>query len=585
MERLQAENLNGTRYLFFTGKGGVGKTTTACAIGTSLADSGSHVLLVSTDPASNLQDVFEQKIEQTATAIASVPGLHAINLDPEEAAKTYRDSVVGPYRGLLPEDAITNMEEQLSGACTTEIAAFDEFSHLLTDKPVAEAYDFVLFDTAPTGHTLRLLQLPLAWSSFLETSDHGASCLGPLSGLEAKKELYQDALHTLTDQAKTSLILVARPDISSLKEAERAGRELQDIGIENQTLIVNGLFQRSTEDATAVQLEQGQQEAIDALPAFFADKKQYYLPLFGFHLTGMDSLRRLWNEEESASPSVSEEERPSLELPSLSSIVEELAPLEKGVFMTMGKGGVGKTTVAASVAMGLVKKGLRVHLTTTDPANHLSYSGLTKDMKEKLKVSSIDPKQVVADYKAKVLADVTGELTEDELAYIKEDLESPCTEEIAVFQAFAEVVEEADNEFVIIDTAPTGHTLLLLDSAGSYEKEVERSSGSVNKAVTNLLPRLRNPEETFVAVVTLPEATPVLEAERLQEDLKRASIQPHWWIINQSLYGAGTTDPVLQGRSAAEYRWINKVNTELADRAVLIPWKPAETAAASVQKV
>ncbi|RKD73641.1 arsenite efflux ATP-binding protein ArsA [Sinobaca qinghaiensis] len=584
MERLQAESLGSTRYLFFTGKGGVGKTTTACAIGTSLADSGKNVLLVSTDPASNLQDVFEQEIGQTATAIASVSGLHAINLDPEEAAETYRNSVVGPYRGLLPEDAIANMEEQLSGACTTEIAAFDEFSHLLTDKPVAETYDFVLFDTAPTGHTLRLLQLPLAWSSFLETSDHGASCLGPLSGLEAKKELYQEALHTLSDREQTSLILVARPDTSSLKEAERAGHELQEIGIVNQTLIVNGLFERSTEDETAVQLEQGQQKALEAMPAFFTDKQRYYLPLFGFHLTGMDSLRRLW-EEETIPPADAEKERPPLELPSLSTIVEKLAPLEKGVFMTMGKGGVGKTTVAASVAMGLVKKGLRVHLTTTDPANHLSYAGLTPEMKDKLKISSIDPKQVVADYKNKVLADVKQELSEEELAYIKEDLESPCTEEIAVFQAFAEVVEQADDEFVIIDTAPTGHTLLLLDSAGSYEKEVERSSGSVNKAVSHLLPRLRNPLETFVAVVTLPEATPVLEAERLQEDLKRASIQPQWWVINQSLYGSGTKDPVLQGRSASEYKWIHKVNTELAERAVLIPWKPAGAAAASIQSV
>ncbi|WP_269411384.1 arsenical pump-driving ATPase [Lentibacillus daqui] len=565
-----------TQFLFLTGKGGVGKTSTACATAVELAGNGKKVLLISTDPASNLQDVFGIDLINSPKAVPSVENLYASNLDPEISATAYREKVVGPYRGVLPDSVVVTMEEQLSGACTVEIAAFDEFTTLLTNTEITNEYDHIIFDTAPTGHTLRLLQLPTAWNGFLEESTHGASCLGPLSGLGDKKNLYSNTVEVLSDSTKATLILVTRPDTSSLMEADRASKELKEIGIKNQTLIVNGLLQNYMKgDEVSTAFYQRQRDALNQMPVNLKQTVSYSLPFVSYSLTGIENLRYLFKEH--VIP-VSEENQENKigELPNLNNVISDFSSSNIRIIFTMGKGGVGKTTVASAIAVGLVEKGHRVHLTTTDPAAHLQHQFQNYELNQNLTISSINPKDEVEKYKTEVLANAGEDLDEEGLAYLQEDLNSPCTEEIAVFRAFAEVVAQSENEIIVIDTAPTGHTLLLLDAAQSYSKEIARSTGEVPESVTKLLPKIRNPKETSVVITTLAEATPVLEASRLQDDLRRANINPKWWVINQSLFATDTIDPILKGKAASESEWIHEVNQNLTDRCAIIPWLSEE---------
>lgn len=551
-----------TKYLFLTGKGGVGKTSVACATAVALADAGKKVLLISTDPASNLQDVFSMELTNKATAIDAVPNLAVANLDPVQAAAEYRESVIGPYRGLLPEAALRNMEEQLSGSCTVEIAAFNEFTNFLTDETVARDYDHVIFDTAPTGHTLRMLQLPSAWSQFIQKSKHGASCL------ESRKELYKQAVRTLADREQTTMLLVARPDDLPLKEAARASKELVALGIANQQLIINGLLASWDDDATKTLYEK-QQAALQAMPRVISDLPRFQIPLRTYNITGLDHVRALLKGEvpEAATELTLERVQP------LQAVIDDLESSHRKVIFTMGKGGVGKTTVAAAIALGLARRGHRVHLTTTDPAAHLQY---VVSQTDNLTLSHIDEAVELRHYQEEVLnqAKANG-LGPSDLAYIEEDLRSPCTQEIAVFHAFADIVEAADDQIVVIDTAPTGHTLLLLESTESYDKEIRRTHGSTPPSVQHLLPRLKG-KETEVVIVTLPEATPVYEALRLEADLKRTQLRSKWWVINKSFYQARTTSPLLKAKASHEIPWINKVDEHTQGHTALIAWRPDE---------
>lgn len=572
------------RFLFFTGKGGVGKTTIASTIALRLAEAGKRVLLVSTDPASNLDDVFEMQASATATPVASVPALSIMNLDPEVAAEAYRERVVGPYRGRLPAAAIRSMEEQLSGACTVEIAAFNEFTRLLADQSLIAQFEMILFDTAPTGHTLRLLSLPNAWSGFIETSSHGASCLGPLAGLDAQQEQYRATVQALADAQRTTVVLVSRPEQSSLQEAARASAELRALGIASQRLVLNGVLQQATDDAIARAMAERQQVTFQALPQLFHDTSIVAVPLVASNLTGMAALRDLAAQstilDEGQHVTVHKvqmvhETRQyqlslSQSLPTLDALVQQLARDKHGVVMTMGKGGVGKTTIAAALAVALARAGQRVHLSTTDPAAHLIQT-LAGDTPPGLSVQRIDPAVEVQRYTQEVLAEA-GNLDAEGRALLEEDLRSPCTEEIAVFRAFARTVQEAEHGFVVLDTAPTGHTLLLLGAAESYHREVARAIGHVPDAVRALLPRLRDPHYTKVLVVTLAESTPVQEAERLQTDLRRADIEPYGWIINASLAASGTHHPLLIQRAYLEQSHIQRVTHHLANHCWLVPW-------------
>lgn len=578
MKQFDIKEIDLTKYLFFTGKGGVGKTSTACASAISLADEGNEVLLISTDPASNLQDVFETELDNKGVRIEGVEGLTVANLDPIEAANEYKESVVGPYRGQLPDSVIENMEEQLSGSCTVEIAAFNEFSKFITDSDLKDKYDYIIFDTAPTGHTLRMLQLPSAWTSFISESTHGASCLGQLSGLEDEKETYKFAVDTLADGKLTSLVLVARPEETPLLEANRASAELSELGINNQILIINGLLS-AHDDEVSKAFYKKQKESLDKMPEGLKDLKTFFIPLRGYNLNSIENLRSLLLEDKEY---ISDVDININESTRLKDIVDDLYKNEKKVIFTMGKGGVGKTTMASAIAKGLADKGQKVHLTTTDPANHLT--GMIEE-DDLLTISHIDEDQELKKYQEEVLENAKKTMSDDDLEYVKEDLRSPCTQEIAVFRAFADVVDKADSEVVVIDTAPTGHTLLLLDSTESYNQEIEKNQGNVPESAKKLLPRLKNSDETEVLIVTLAEPTPFYESKRLEEDLKRAGIYSKWWIINSSIYKTGSTNKTLQAKANSELEWINKVDERTDGNFTIIPWSSDQIKGSNLDKL
>lgn len=563
-----------TRNLFFTGKGGVGKTSVACATAVRLADAGKRVLLVSTDPASNLDEVLGVALGNHPTAIPSVPKLFAMNLDPEKSAAEYRERMVGPYRGLLPEAAVKSMEEQFSGSCTLEIAAFDEFSRLLGDPTATVEFDHVIFDTAPTGHTLRLLTLPSAWDGFMEQNTTGTSCLGPLAGLQDQQKLYKESVKALSDSAITTLVLVARAEASALREAARTSSELAELGVLNQQLVVNGVFQAvDTSDPYAVALQQRGAEALDAMPQELKTFPQTVVPLSPDGVLGIDSLRRLGTPQLASADNAPLDDAEQVEgLPMLSELIDDLVAPGHGVILAMGKGGVGKTTVAAAVAVAIAERGYEVHLSTTDPAAHIAAS-LNDERLPNLSVSRIDPEVETAKYSAEVLGRAGKNLDQQGKALLEEDLRSPCTEEIAVFRAFADAVAAGTNKFVVLDTAPTGHTVLLLDSALAYHREVTRQASEMPEAVENLLPRLRDPQFTRVLIVTLPEATPVHEAAALQSDLRRAEIEPFAWVINQVLSPLPLTDPLMKQRQLYEQKYLREVQEVQASRVAIIPWQ------------
>jgi arsenite-transporting ATPase len=565
-----------TPFLFFTGKGGVGKTTVAATVAVQLAQQGQSILLVSTDPASNLDDVFEMTVAPSATPVPGVEGLTVLNIDPEAAAAAYREQVIGPYRGLLPASALHSMEEQLSGACTVEIAAFNTFTRLLVDAEIRTHYRYVIFDTAPTGHTLRLLTLPSAWSGYIAANQRGASCLGPLAGLEAQREQYNATVQALTDATQTTLVLVSRPEVSALREAQRSSHELQMLGMLQQQLVLNGVFSvPGKQDALARAFATRQQDALQSFDGWLQGLPVVTVPLVASNLTGIAALRAL--AEVTSQPGVRESTAGYTStlpdppfLPGLHELVQRLATDGHGVILTMGKGGVGKTTLAAALAVALAAQGFPVHLSTTDPAAHLAQA-IGADRPRGLTVNRIDPAVEVQRYTEEVLT-AAGELSSEDRALLEEDLRSPCTEEIAVFRAFAQTVHLAEESFVVLDTAPTGHTLLLLDTAENYHREVTRTTGHAPLSVQTLLPRLRDAHYTKILLVTLAESTPVQEAERLQADLRRAGLEPFGWVINASLSASDTHHPLLVQRAQLEQLHIRKVVHEHASRIWLVPW-------------
>lgn len=559
------------RFFFFTGKGGVGKTSIACATAVKLADAGKRVLLVSTDPASNVGQVFGVAIGNAITAIVAVPNLFALEIDPQAAAQTYRDRIVGPVRGVLPDTVVRGIEEQLSGACTTEIAAFDEFTALLVDSALTADYDHVLFDTAPTGHTIRLLQLPGAWSGFLAEGKGDASCLGPLAGLEKQREQYKAAVDALADAARTRLVLVARAQASTLREVARTHEELADIGLRQQYLVINGVLPEGAagDDELAAAVFGREQAAITTIPDALKALPRDQIALKSFNLVGLDALHHLLDNVETLAEHPTATNAKPIVAPTLATLVDEIAADAHGLVMVMGKGGVGKTTLAAAVAVELAHRGLPVHLTTSDPAAHLTET--LSETLENLSVSRIDPHAETERYRQHVLETKGAKLDAQGRALLKEDLRSPCTEEIAVFQAFSRIIREAGKKFVVMDTAPTGHTLLLLDATGAYHREIARQMDDKGIHFTTPMMQLQDPKQTKVLLVTLAETTPVLEAANLQDDLRRAGIEPWAWIINNSIAAARTRSPLLLQRAANERREIDAVAKVHAQRYALVP--------------
>lgn len=559
------------RFLFFTGKGGVGKTSIACATAVQLASAGKRVLLVSTDPASNVGQVFGTEIGNHITAIAAVPGLFALEINPQAAAQAYRDRIVGPVRGVLPETVVKGIEEQLSGACTTEIAAFDEFTALLTDAALTADYAHIIFDTAPTGHTIRLLQLPGAWSGFLEAGKGDASCLGPLAGLEKQRSQYKAAVAALADPLRTRLVLVARAQSATLREVARTHAELAAIGLSQQYLVINGVLPagQAEQDELAAAILRREQAALAAVPEELKALPRDLVALKSFNLVGLEALRQLLVPTADAENPAPIELPARLAAPNLSTLVAEIARDGHGLVMLMGKGGVGKTTLAAAVAVELAHRGLPVHLTTSDPAAHLAET--LDGSLANLTVSRIDPHAETERYRQHVLDTKGAQLDAAGRALLEEDLRSPCTEEIAVFQAFSRIIREAGKKFVVMDTAPTGHTLLLLDATGAYHREISRQMGGSGLHYTTPMMQLQDPQQTKVLLVTLAETTPVLEAANLQSDLRRAGIEPWAWVVNNSIAAAQPRAPLLRQRAHNELREIEAVATRHASRFAVVP--------------
>lgn len=563
-------------FVFFTGKGGVGKTSLACATAINLAKQGKRTLLVSTDPASNVGQVFEQTIGPEIKPITAIANLSAIELDPQAAAEQYRKRIVDPVRGILPDDVVAGIEEQLSGACTTEIAAFDEFTGLLTNQQLLAQFDHVVFDTAPTGHTIRMLQLPGAWSDFITENPEGSSCLGPLAGLEKQKEQYQNAVNALANEKQTRLVLVARAQKTALLEVARTYKELAALGIHNQYLVMNGVFeqQQALNDTLATAIYKREQSAIENIPTQLKQLPTDTLPLKPFNLVGITALSQLFDNIPTPQPKTAPVKGSIPDIPSLAQHLTELESQQHGLIMLMGKGGVGKTTLAAAIAVDLAQKGLAVHLSTSDPAAHLS-STLDKQLPN-LTVSRIDPREETERYRQHVLETTGKDMSEQDRLVLEEDLRSPCTEEIAVFQAFSRTIREAGEKIVIMDTAPTGHTLLLLDATGAYHREIARQMAKSQTHFTTPMMRLQDPAYTKVIITTLAETTPVLEAAHLQADLRRAGIEPWAWIINNSVAVANTQSPLLQLRAQNELPQIQNVLTQHAKRVAIVPLQAEE---------
>lgn len=560
-----------TRYLFFTGKGGVGKTSLSTAAALTLADAGKKVMLVSTDAASNLDEMLGIELRNTPVPVPGAPGLSVLNIDPDNAAESYRERVLAQMSANSTAEELSTVREQLSGACTTEIASFDEFSSLLADG--AQAWDHIVFDTAPTGHTLRLLSLPKAWTGFLDGNDRGASCLGPHSGLKMQEARFQAALDALGDPAKTTVVLVTRPDRGAIEEAARTSVELRELGLDNQRLAINGVFHASDRsDAVACAIEDLGQQALEALPATLRALPQDRVPLRPFDTVGLPALRALLLP--GVAPLVLHAAAPDAErepLLDLAALADDLAAAGHGLIMVMGKGGVGKTTIAAALAIGLVQRGQTVHLSTTDPAAHLAGT-LNGDLPG-LKVSRIDPKVETQRYIDKIMAAKAPQLDAQEQALLLEDLQSPCTEEVAVFHAFSRIVSEGRSAFVVLDTAPTGHSMLLMDATGAYHRQISREfEGHGGARIVTPLMRLQDAAYTKIILVTLPEVTPVSQAAALQDDLRRARIEPYAWVLNKSVLAAGTHDPLLQARLAGERRQIERMSAGLAQRLYALPW-------------
>lgn len=569
------------QFLFFTGKGGVGKTSMSCAISLALAQLGKKVLLISTDPASNLDEVLEVDLKSTPTKVQNIENLYAMNINPVVAANEYKEKMVGPYRNLLPKEAIEQMEEQLSGACTVEIAGFNEFSKYVGDKNIIEEYDHIILDTAPTGHTLRLLALPAAWNEFIANNQTGSSCLGPVSGLSEYKELYDNVVKNLKNKNKTLLILVSRAEKLSLIEAKKASNELKNQGMKNQHLIINGVFTHNSNDKIAQAFYTKSKDALDNIPKDLQDLQSTQIGFYPNGVVGIDSLKAIIKNDipkDFTNAKEKLEEALKLELKDITSWDSLLNDIEKdsnGVIMTMGKGGVGKTTIASMIASQLAKRGHKVTLSTTDPASHLEY--ILQDGNSNLIIEKIDPKIETKRHVDDVISKNEGKLSLEDMNLLKEELSSPCIEEIAIFEAFAKTVAIAKDRFVVLDTAPTGHTLLLLDASSAYHKEVlKNSNNEMSEELSSLIPRIKDPKFTKILIVTLAEATPTHEAKDLQEDLKRAGITPYSWVVNRSFAVCNTSDNLLCQKGLNELKYINEIKNELSQKTVISPWIEVE---------
>jgi len=573
-----------THYIFFSGKGGVGKTTMAAATAIHHARSGKKTLIVTTDPASNLADVFEQAIGHRIAAINGIPNLHAMEIDPDAATKEYKERLIGPYRGVMPEDVIASLEENLSGPCTTEMAAFDRF----IDFMEGDEYEVIVFDTAPTGHTIRLLELPVDWSRHIEQSAKGSgqTCLGPVQTIQDSKEKYDRATALLRDPARTTFVFVTRPESLSLYETMRARKELETIGIRSGLTVINGILPQEACDAVFFQRKfEAQQRVISDTEATIGTPTRRMFLRDG-EVKGTAGLASVAAELYEGTRSAPSSDAPACKPEQAASPAPDLDRLllpipgkgTRALFFT-GKGGVGKTTVSCVVAVHLADRGYKTLIVTTDPAAHLGevfgvcVGSDPVRIAENLSAVMIDQQQAFAEYKERVLSESRGTCSPEMLAAMEEELNSPCTEEMAAFDKFIRFIEGHDYDVVVFDTAPTGHTLRLLDLPFDYARQVEMMvSSDENAAVKQetgnrfreIIALLRDPQRAVFSLVLYPESTPIMESWRALLDLKRAGIETQLIVTNLVLPQEACHNAFFRNRRRMQLKYLKEIDEKFA---------------------
>jgi arsenite-transporting ATPase len=562
-----------TKYIFFSGKGGVGKTTMACATAIHHASRGKKTLIVTTDPASNLADVFEQEIGHKITPIQGVQNLSAMEIDPDEATHEYKERIIAPYRELMPEDVIASIEEQLSGPCTTEMASFDRF----IDFMEGDDYEIIVFDTAPTGHTIRLLELPVDWSRHIEESARGSgqTCLGPVQTIQESKDRYDRATALLRDAARTTFVFVMRPEELSLYETLRASRELETIGIRSGELVINGILPEEVCEAAFFRRKwESQQEVAKETEKAVEEPKRYML-LRDNEVKGIDALRSVAEElfNGKRPKHIHMGEWPQHDFTTEKPYIDNLWLPGKGtkaLFFT-GKGGVGKTTVSCIAALYVSQKGFRTLLVTTDPAAHIGevldvrVGSEPTTISENLHAVMVDQETAFEEYKENVLNDARGKYSEDMLRAMEEELNSPCTEEMAAFDKFIQFIEDSAYDVIVFDTAPTGHTLRLLDLPFDYAKQVDmmvcgdEAKETAQNRFRDIINILRDRDRTVFSLVLYPESTPIMESYRAMLDLKEAGIETQLVVANMILAKEVCTNEFFRHRRAMQTKYLGDI--------------------------
>jgi arsenite-transporting ATPase len=608
--------MNDTRYLFFSGKGGVGKTTMACASAVHYAERGLRTLIITTDPASNLADVFETKIGHHIRPLG-INHLWGMEIDPDRATEEYRDRVLAPMRAVMPENVLKVMEEQFNSPCTTEIAAFDRFVDFMTEESGHDGfpYDVVIFDTAPTGHTVRLLELPVDWSKHIEESAKGSgnTCIGPVASIQENKKKYDAAAALLGDSSRTDFVFVLQPEETSLYETKRSQKELETIGVKGIRFIVNGLLPEAVCEHPFFRTRRDMQQRYLLRIREEFDGPKSFLYLRDGEIAGIPALSDIARDlfagsaaeggatggrdskakravaksaEQSGCVPASRDPAPPADsvtaVPRPASLAEliDLKPgTTKAIYFT-GKGGVGKTVVSSAVAYALAGERHRTLLLSTDPASHIaqvfeqSFGDMISkvDGVENLDAVIIDQKKAVEEYKVRILDEARAKYSPDMLIAVKEELESPCTEEMAAFDKFMHYVEFEDYEVVVFDTAPTGHTLRLLELPFDYSEQVGMmvsttgASAEVKSATQlrfhRIIRQMKDPERSIFVFVVYPESTPVVEAHRAFLDLHHAGIDAQFVVANQMLSPEYCTNGYFRKRLAMQQRHF----AEIAER-------------------
>ena len=574
------------KFLFFSGKGGVGKTSMASTTAVYNADKGLKTLIVTTDPAANLSDVFEQEIGHKITKIDNIDNLYAMEIDPDEATNEYKENLLAPMREIFDDEMIRIADEQLSGPCTEEMASFDRF----IDFMEIDEYDVIIFDTAPTGHTIRLLELPIDWSKHIEESSNGSgqTCMGPVSMIQESKDKFDRAIQKLRDTSQTDFVFVMQPEQTSLDETIRASNELKELGISTTRIIINGFipkdeaitpFFKSRYDMQQTYLEKTK----DVFKNLVIDKME----LFDSELKGVEKFRvsskilfenikpqKIENLKYSSIEDINIEKNQqarNLILPQKNS--------HKNIFFS-GKGGVGKTVMACITAVKTANEGYKTLLLTTDPAAHI---GKVLDKKiedtpnkiegvDNLYAAKIDPKVAFEEYKDMVLQEAKQKFSKETIATMEEELNSPCTEEMAAFQKFISYASQEKYDVIVFDTAPTGHTLRLLELPMDWSKQIQMKAG-VNSTISEedkkqkekfdkVIKTMKDKDKTTFSFVMYPEKTPIIEAYRASEELKTVGIDTQMVISNLIIPKEQATTPFFKNRRNMQEKYLGEIQKD-----------------------